>query len=498
MYFLKFSICLAMFWVFYKALLEKESFHGFKRVYLMLSPVFSLLIPLITFTTYVDPVATPVSGIMGTNTEMLPIVENPSANSVNYMPYFLWGAYLTGVLIFGIQFVRNIVDLQGKIRNNHKRNLNGITRVLLQEKISPHTFFNYIFYNRQQLENDEIPEEVHWHEETHAREKHSLDVLLVELLIVFFWFNPVLYLLRKSMKLNHEFLADSFVIRKGISPSQYQNTLLAFTESSSRVSFANAINYSLIKKRFIIMKKQTKKSALLVRLLLTIPMLAILIYSCSEKEVLARQLADSNINSSEAEQDITPTPQDNTPQDVVEAYNQLAKHYNTYPKYDFVTKVRDMINIRKFYDQMTHAQMVEAEPYPKSTTSMSIFITNDGRYLIDEKEVTISFIESVIQKLTKEELSNAYLLKSMSDVSAYTKERGAMNRGMVPPNDIYISVFSDELVNNRLDKFYKNQADERSETKGKIVNHASENEKLAPYLQELVAIFKKYGVNIYE
>ena len=78
MYFLKFSICLAMFWVFYKALLEKESFHGFKRVYLMLSLVFSLLIPLITFTTYVDPVATPVSGITGADTEMLPVVENLS------------------------------------------------------------------------------------------------------------------------------------------------------------------------------------------------------------------------------------------------------------------------------------------------------------------------------------------------------------------------------------------------------------------------------------
>ena len=494
-YIIKLSVCLAMFWIFYKVLLERESFHHFKRIYLLLSLVFSLLIPLITFTSYIESPATPLSAIFSSDSVIMLSTETPSdISTINYFPHILFGIYVAGVVVFAIQFFRNIIKLWGRISNNQKRNFNGITRVLLHEKVSPHTFFNYIFYNRKQLENDEIPEEVHWHEETHAREKHSLDVLIVELLIVFFWFNPVLYMLRKSIKLNHEFLADSFVIRKGISPSHYQKTLLAFTVSSSRVSFANAINYSLIKKRFIIMKKQSKKSAMFIRYLLTIPMLAILIYSCSERELLVQQVIESRAGSPTAD---LKTNAQTTIIDIVEEYNKLAKQYNAYPEYDFVTKVKDMIRIRELYDQMTYAQIVKAEPYPKSTTGMTIFIKNDGRLLVDQKEVSKESIESVMKQLTREELSNAFLFVNKDNLSKYVKERAAMNRSMVPPNDIYISVLSDELVNAPKGKLHKYDREKIPESTARIVNYAEENKKLKPYVDELISMFRKYGVHIY-
>lgn len=490
-YVLKFSLCLALFWAFYKALLERESFHSFKRIYLILSLAFSLIVPLITFTTYVDPVITTASGFTASSAMEVVSEDQNAISTPNYLPYLLWGIYLIGVCLFGLHFVKNLLEIRSKIRGNQKVTIKGITNVLLTEPVVPHTFFKYIFYNQEQFENKQIPEEVYWHEETHAIERHSIDVLLIEILIVFCWFSPVLYFVRKAMKLNHEFLADRGVLQKGILPSYYQNTLLAFAESSSRMSLANAINYSLIKKRFIIMKKQTKKSVIFFRLLLIVPLLSFVIYGFSSKETAIK--ADTSETSVQKQK----APMEQATKDIVSEYNKLAKHYASYPEYDFVVKAKDMVRIRKLYNQMTEAQRAGAEPYPRSTTSITIFITNEGKLIVDEKEVTFESIESTIQKLTKEELSNAFVFAHKKDTEQYIKDRGAMNRSKVPPNDIYISIFSDELVNDPLKNLGKGGKPFKPKTKARVVNHAGENEKLTTYLKDLTNMFERNGVNVY-
>ncbi|MBU3820952.1 M56 family metallopeptidase [Flavobacteriaceae bacterium XHP0103] len=296
LYILKSGVCLAIFYGFYKLLLEKASFHNFKRFYLLAALVLAFGIPFITFIEYVEPVPmAPVQEFTVYETQIPAIDEAPKTN---YIPTLLWTAYFSGVLFFGFMFFKNLLGLVGKIKRNPKLKSKSFINVLLNDLVIPHTFFSYIFLNKHKFETQQIPKEVLLHEETHAKEKHSLDILLIELLQIFFWFNPFIYLIKHSIKLNHEFLADRAVLKQGIASSTYQNILLAFSSpdpdsyrdyrGASEPQLANAINYSSIKKRFTVMKKHTTKKALWLRSLILLPLLAVLIYSFSEKKVVEK------------------------------------------------------------------------------------------------------------------------------------------------------------------------------------------------------------------
>src|SRR5690606_32168397 len=213
------------------------------------------------------------------------IEETPKTN---YLPIILWSVYGAGVLFFGFMFFKNLWGLVGKIKRNPKLKSKNFINVLLNDLVIPHTFFSYIFLNKHKFETQQIPKEVLLHEETHAKQKHSLDILLIELLQVIFWFNPFIYLIKHSIKLNHEFLADHAVLKQGTETLKYQSLLLAFSSNASEPQLANAINYSSIKKRFTVMKTHTSKQTLWLRSLILLPLLAVLIYSFSERKVVEK------------------------------------------------------------------------------------------------------------------------------------------------------------------------------------------------------------------
>jgi len=284
MYFLKSAACLAILLLFYKLLLERENMHGFKRFYLLISAVAAIVIPLITFTSYVEPSSELFNRIL---------ISSEVASeevSTSYLPYILIGIYVLGVLFFSIKFIRNLRNLILKIQKNPKIKHHNIINVLLSEKTQPHTFFSFIFFNKQKYLNNEIPKDVKIHEEAHASQKHSLDVIFIELLQIVFWINPLIYLLKKAIKLNHEFLADRAVIQQGINTAHYQQTLLSFSSRDLQSDLVNPINYSSIKKRFTVMKTQTSKNAILVRSFLLVPLLAGLFFSFSSREFVEKDI----------------------------------------------------------------------------------------------------------------------------------------------------------------------------------------------------------------
>ncbi|WP_177214926.1 M56 family metallopeptidase [Maribacter stanieri] len=298
---------MAIFLTFYKVLLENESMHQFKRFFLIATLVSSFIIPSIVFTEYIEiepsDVSTQVLAIEQ-NIENQNIAKEVAQSPLNWSLVF-WTIYGIGVVGFGFRFIRHLIQLWSRIRNNPKLKQNSITNVLLKQQLPPHTFFNFIFLNKHKFETKSIPNSVLLHEETHALQKHSLDVLLIEFLQVLFWFNPVLYFFKKSIKLNHEFLADSAVLKNHEDQLNYQHTLLSYLSNGSynvhqSVGIANAINYSSIKKRFIIMKKQTSKKGFLIRSLLLLPLLAIMLYGFSQKNIIAHKtIKDINIEITE-------------------------------------------------------------------------------------------------------------------------------------------------------------------------------------------------------
>ncbi len=292
----KFTACLAILLLFYKVILERESMHHFKRFYLLGALVASFIIPNIVFTEYVEiaqNTVTQYTQIGHFVTE--PAIEQPVAQKspINWEAT-LWFVYGIGVLGFGFRFIKHLVQIWLRIRKNPKFKNNFITKVLLAQSLPPHTFFSYIFLNKKEFEACNIPKEVLLHEETHAKQRHSLDILLIELAQVILWFNPLIYLLKSSIKLNHEFLADSEVVNTSNNHTQYQNTLLSYLSNDSfnkhqSIGIANAINYSSIKKRFTVMKTKTSKKSIVLRSFLLLPLIALLLFGFTETRQIEKE-----------------------------------------------------------------------------------------------------------------------------------------------------------------------------------------------------------------
>ena len=204
--------------------------HGFKRFYLLGVLVASFCIPLITFTSYVT--VTPIQELAFLDQNMIISVADDSAFNINYLPIILWTVYGFGAILFALKFAFNMSKIIAKIYENPQHRNKPFINVLLEDLTVPHTFFNYIFLDKYKFETKQIPQEVIIHEQTHAKQQHSLDVLFIELLQIVFWFNPIVYFIKHAIKLNHEFLADEAVLNKGIQTATYQKILLHFSSTS--------------------------------------------------------------------------------------------------------------------------------------------------------------------------------------------------------------------------------------------------------------------------
>ncbi len=294
-YLFKSVACMAIFFLFYKLLLEREKMHVFKRIYLLLACIIALIIPALVFTEYVVVDPSPIietQQVIATDYDYIGVPVALEEDVLDIEP-ILWTIYFIGLTFFGFKFIRNLNQIIRRIRKNPKQKSASIIQVLLQENFPPHTFFKYIFLNKKKLESEEIPKEVLLHEETHAKQRHSFDVIFIELLQVVFWINPFVFLFKKAIKLNHEFLADQAVLEKDVDQQTYQNTLLSYLSPDSANKYqskmANAINYSSIKKRFTVMKKRSSKKSVVLRSLLLLPLIAVMLLGFSETKLVPQE-----------------------------------------------------------------------------------------------------------------------------------------------------------------------------------------------------------------
>ncbi|WP_289061444.1 M56 family metallopeptidase [uncultured Zobellia sp.] len=364
LFLLKSTACLALFMAFYKLVLENERMHGFKRIYLLLALVLSIVIPSITFVEYVEvpSLAHEIDhGTTASNQMAMPAGEEDSVSLDTTT--LLLSIYLLGVLLFSFRFFKNLGHILINIRNNPKLRMQSFINVLLSDITVPHTFLNYIFLNKQEFEAREIPQEVLLHEAAHAQQKHSLDILFIELLQIIFWFNPLVYIIKNWIKLNHEFLADQAVLNQGTPTPKYQNILLAFASSTNgkdyQSSLANAINYSSIKKRFTVMKKTTSKESVVLRSVAVLPLITMLLFSFSEQITVPKETSAVQAYQSEA-----------TEQEVAR-YNALAKKYNAIPREKRNISLEDIKTLELIYGKMSKKQQTEAQPFPECPENKS-------------------------------------------------------------------------------------------------------------------------------
>jgi len=278
---IKSSLCLILLLGIYIFFLEKEKMSIFNRFYLLTSLIISLIIPFLKFELNQDIIKNNLlpEAIQTVQGNMI-IIGEKSSN----LPSFLWTFYGLITILFVIRFGKNIFEIISKIKTNPKARFENSTLILLQERVLPHTFLNYIFINKTDYENRKIEGELFAHELTHVRQKHTLDVLFIEFLKTIFWFNPILIFYKKAIQLNHEFLADEKVVKSYNNVPFYQSLLLEKASWNSNFYLASNLNFLVTKKRLIMMTKTTSKSRALLKKLAILPVLAGLIFiSCSEE-----------------------------------------------------------------------------------------------------------------------------------------------------------------------------------------------------------------------
>jgi beta-lactamase regulating signal transducer with metallopeptidase domain len=300
------SATMLLLLLIYRLLLEREKMHRFNRFYLLFALVFSIAIPFISFTIYEEVIIAP---FIGTSEEM-PVISDaqPVATPVNYLPYFLIGIYLTVTLLLAFRFLNNLMHFRKKIVANPTVNYIGATLVLLTEKVVPHTFLHYIFINRQEYEDGHIEEQLFTHELAHVNQKHTIDVLFIELLKTVFWFNPLLYYYKKAIQLNHEFLADESVVSHTHNVISYQQLLLKKALPPANYQLASSLNFSLTKKRFTMMTKATPKRKALLLKLAALPIIAGLMFAlCTETvaqvSTVSEQVIKNSFSSNKGDRD---------------------------------------------------------------------------------------------------------------------------------------------------------------------------------------------------
>ena len=261
--------------IVYHLLLENEKMHHFNRFYLLFAIVFSFIVPFITIEV-IQEITTPIrtQSNIEIEGETIAIIDD----SVNYWLYSMYTLYgiITSILL--IRFGRNILKLHKKAKSIESIAYQNSKLVLVKEQTLPYTFLNNIFINETEYNSRKIEPELFTHELIHVTQKHTLDILFIETLKVLFWFNPILIFYKKAIQLNHEFLADEKVVESYNNVPFYQNLLIAKANANPTYYLASNLNYSVTKKRLIMMTKTTSKTILLLKKITLIPVFTALTF----------------------------------------------------------------------------------------------------------------------------------------------------------------------------------------------------------------------------
>ena len=293
-YLLKSILCLLLLMLLYRVLLQRDVLYRFNRFYLLGALFVSFFIPLLSIEV---PAEQPIYFESVPQMGPADLSINPTEVVSENFPWaiFAWVFYGLISFIFLLRFVRNLKLIWNQVHQNVQIDYQGETLVLLNEPVAPFSFLSYIFISNQTFQNEGISDAVFAHEQCHIREKHSWDILLVEFLMIGLWFHPGLYLLRQSICLNHEFIADQEAL-KTTTVTAYKQELISAISGGNSLSFTSHFTFSLTKKRLKMMTKKTSSLEKWAKYLAILPMMAAVIYLFADR--VFAQKSENSISSS--------------------------------------------------------------------------------------------------------------------------------------------------------------------------------------------------------
>ena len=311
LYQIKVGLCLIAFYLLWKLLLSRETFHRFNRVALLVVMALALVLPWVKVslnhpTPIADPIIVMEELLVTPAGAVQPQQMTQSWNMLDIanVLYFIGMAIVLGWLLHSQWNLRRILK-KGRTESLP----GGVTLHVVPGDVSPFSYFKHIVISEQDYQDN--PREILIHEQTHINLRHSLDVAFTSVLTLFQWWNPAAWLLCHELRQIHEYEADEAVLNENVNVKQYQLLLIRKSVGDQLFSMANSFNYQSLKKRIRMMTINKSSRWNQLRALAVVPVIALAL------------LAFANPTTE------TATVQNNVDQQVTKTSNQDKKVYKS-------------------------------------------------------------------------------------------------------------------------------------------------------------------------
>ena len=294
-YLLKASAVIFIFYLLYKLFLQRETFFHTNRLYLLIGLVTSICIPLIVIPVYIEYVPVTIDNMISIETN---VQQNSSELAFDWKQ-LVHIIYTIGVILFLGKLFMEFTSLRFLLSRHNYYKSDSFTLVETNDSIPPFSFFNWIVYNPNAYSNDELKHILN-HEKVHAKELHSIDIIITQLACVLLWFNPFIWLYKKEVQQNLEFIADKKAQNFSQCDKAYQLILLKSSGiAKDKFLITNNFYNSQIKKRIIMLHKSKSGKVNAWKYGLILPVLALFLMSFNTEEVFIEAVSSNHNNETE-------------------------------------------------------------------------------------------------------------------------------------------------------------------------------------------------------
>ncbi|MCB0284848.1 MAG: N-acetylmuramoyl-L-alanine amidase, partial [Calditrichaeota bacterium] len=299
LYLLQVIVISGLLYGYYHLALRNKTFHRYNRFYLIAAALLSIIIPFLNIPLYFSDAEKESSFVLQT----LTVISSPGGEETFAGPvvtqtesWFTWQNMLTSLyilvgLIVLIRLLISLVFIRRVLNNNPVEKIDRIRFVNTAEPSAPFSFFRWMFWNKKIELQSEKGQQIFRHELFHIEQKHSADIILLELISVVFWINPFFHLIKKEIKAIHEFLADRFAIKENKHWEYAELLLMQALDTSHHL--VNPFFHNQIKRRIAMITTSQKPGPRYFRKIMVLPLtaLAVILFAFSyrnktEKEIL--------------------------------------------------------------------------------------------------------------------------------------------------------------------------------------------------------------------
>ncbi|MEO6950121.1 MAG: M56 family metallopeptidase, partial [Ginsengibacter sp.] len=292
LFLIKINAVLLLFAIAYFLVLRRLTFYTINRYFLLIGIVFSSMYPFIDLTKL-------FAKQNQISLDLVPAIYTSDALNNSANPFY-WNVlslvFYAGMTLLLVRFLIQLFSLFRVHQNSYPGHINHYPIRVLNEKINPFSFWNSIYINPEIHSQSDL-QTILAHEKIHVQQKHTIDIILSELSVIIYWFNPGVWLIKKAVKENIEFIADAEVLKKGIEKKVYQYDLLKVETGHSALALVNAFSISGLKKRIQMMnvKRSSPYKMIVYFILLPVVIVFALAFTISKKDILAVRVLKNTV-----------------------------------------------------------------------------------------------------------------------------------------------------------------------------------------------------------